>query len=79
MPQGIEKDALGGATGHPVHMPIFLSANPVIGPQGFPDMLRSRTAVERGYFRRKCRIRRSTERYMAGVTRPVWVFCWLGW
>src|SRR5205823_13787417 len=30
------------------------------------------------YFRRKCQILRSTERYMAGVTRPVWVFCWLG-
>src|SRR5205823_9621868 len=44
VPQGIEKDALGGVTGHPMHMPILLSANPAIGPQGFPDMLRSRTA-----------------------------------
>src|SRR5207244_532563 len=50
VPQGIEKDALGGVTGHPKHMPIVLSANPAIGPQGFPDMLRSRTASRERLF-----------------------------
>ena len=33
---------------------------------------------EAGYISRKRRIRRRTFEYMAGVTRPVCVFCWLG-
>jgi len=32
-----------------------------------------------GYFSRKRRIRRRTLAYIAGVTLPVAVFCWLGW
>ena len=31
------------------------------------------------YFPRKRRIRRKTLAYIAGVTLPVAVFCWLGW
>ena len=31
------------------------------------------------YFSRKRRIRRRTLAYIAGVTLPVAVFCWLGW
>ena len=31
-----------------------------------------------GYLSRKERTRRRTAAYIAGVTRPVWVFCWLG-
>ena len=43
----------------------------------FPT-LHGRVAAGRYYFSRKRRIRRSTEEYIAVVTRPVCVFCWLG-
>jgi hypothetical protein len=52
-----------------------LSLISAIGPQAKSDTFshnRDRSAI---YFSRKCWIPRNTEAYMAGVTRPVWVFC----
>jgi hypothetical protein len=75
--QRIEKDTLGGSARHPTWAARLLSANPAIALQAFSDTP-WRMAAGRYYFSRKRRIRRRTEEYIAGVTRPVCVFCWLG-
>jgi hypothetical protein len=46
--------------------------------KGFPA-LQLVNDTELSYSSRKRRIRRRTVAYIAGVTRPVCVFCWLGW
>jgi len=45
----------------------------------FPTHSKEELQLISSYFSRKQRIRRKTEEYMARVTRPVCVFCWLGW
>ena len=76
--QRIEKDALGGFARHPTWAARLLSVNPAIVLQVFSDTPQWRKAAGRNYFSRKRRIRCRTEEYIAGVTRPVCVFCWLG-
>jgi hypothetical protein len=55
-----------------------LSESSSIFLQGLSDTPRSRVAQNRRYFSRNRLTRRSTAAYIAGVTRPVCVFCWLG-
>jgi hypothetical protein len=52
-----------------------LSGPTAISLQGFPDTLCRRVVQKRSYFSRKRLIRRKTAAYIAGVTRPVCVFC----
>jgi hypothetical protein len=52
-----------------------LSGPTAISPQGFPDTLGCQGAQDKSYFSRKRLIRRKTAAYIAGVTRPVCVFC----
>jgi hypothetical protein len=59
--------------------PSHLSGIHTIATSGFPDTRSFFSSYSNRYFSRKRRICRRTCAYIAGVTRPVCVFCWLGW